>query len=57
MKIKIESPKGPATLIAVGNPRDHHLVTEKRGQKSAWAPDGPRMTREEVRRIVMEVLG
>jgi hypothetical protein len=57
MKMKIESPRGSNAVIAGRNLRDRHLVTEKRGQKKAWAPDGPRMTREEVRRIVMEVLG
>jgi hypothetical protein len=57
MRKKIESPRGSAAVVGGGSLRDHHLVTEKRGQKRAWVPDGPRMTREEVRRIVMEVLG
>jgi hypothetical protein len=57
MKTNIESPGSSNAVIAGGNLRGRHLVTEKREQKRAWAPDGPRMTREEVRRIVMEVLG
>jgi hypothetical protein len=47
----------PARPSLVKRPQANHASPEPFRPLVAWKPDGPKMTREEVRQIVMEVIG
>jgi hypothetical protein len=57
MKLKTKAGSVTATKMADAKPQDHNPAAELRRANGAWASDHPKMTREEVRQIVMEVLG
>jgi hypothetical protein len=57
MKIRTDCPNAPVAPGPIVRPQANHPSPERFRPPVFWRPDGPKMTREEVRQIVMEVLG
>jgi hypothetical protein len=57
MKTQTESPRTPVAVFAGANLQDRRPAPKKHHPQKALASVNPKMTREEVQRIVAEVLG
>jgi hypothetical protein len=57
MKTRTETPRIPAAVFASANLQDRRPAPKKHHPQKALASVNPKMTREEVQRIVAEVLG
>ena len=57
MKILNDCPNVPTPPSPIKRPQANHPSPEPFRPPVPWRPDGPKMTREEVRQIVMEVIG
>jgi hypothetical protein len=57
MKVLNDCLNVPTLPSPVKRPQANHPSPEPFRPPVAWKPDGPKMTREELRQIVMEVIG